>query len=89
MARKRKARAKRPRPSVTAQLQQAIEASGLTRYEICKLTDIEQSAMSRFMAGERGLTTASLDRLGELLDLEIIMHRPAQASAANRTLKGE
>ena len=77
------------RPSVTEQLQQAIEASGLTRYEICKLTGIEQSALSRFVKGERGLTTASLDLLGELLDLEIIMHRPAQASAANRTLKGE
>ena len=86
MAPQREGRA--TRPSVTMQLQQAIEASELTRYEICKLTGIEQSALSRFMAGERGLTTTSLDRLGELLDLEIVMHRPVMARR-NRKLKGK
>jgi len=48
----------------------------MSRYEIAKQTGIEQSALSRFMSGERGLSTSTLDRLGELLDLEIVMHKP-------------
>lgn len=57
---------------ITAAVRVAIENSGLTRYEIAKATGIEQSALSRFMSGERGLTTASLDRLAPLLGLEIV-----------------
>ena len=46
----------------------------MTRYEIAKRTGIEQSALSRFMSGERGLSTATLDKLGGLLDLEVVVH---------------
>lgn len=69
-------------PSVTLQLRRAIDECGLSRYEIAKRAGIEQSALSRFMTGERGLTTPALDRLGELLDLEIVMHRPTPARSA-------
>jgi transcriptional regulator with XRE-family HTH domain len=88
MVRKQKQRTK---PSVTAQLHRAIETCGLTRYEIAKLAKVEQSALSRFMSGERGLTTTALDRLGELLDLEIVMHGPKlqkQRAAKNSKSKG-
>lgn len=44
----------------------------MSNYEIAKQAGIEQSALSRFMRGERGLTTATLDKLGELFDLEIV-----------------
>ena len=44
----------------------------MTRYEIAKRTGIQQSALSRFMAGERGLSTLTLDKLVELLDLEVV-----------------
>jgi hypothetical protein len=32
--------------------------------------------MSRFMNGERGLSTTNLDRIGEFLDLRLTMGKP-------------
>ena len=43
----------------------------MTRYEIAKRAEIDHSAMSRFMSGERGVSSAALDRIGELMDWEI------------------
>lgn len=54
------------------QIRQAIDASGMSRYRICKMTAIPQSTMSRFMAGKLGLSMSLLDRLGEALDLRIV-----------------
>lgn len=50
----------------------AIDQSGMTRYEISKRTGVEQSALSRFMSGERGLSTSTLDKVAELLNLEVV-----------------
>ena len=61
------------------QLRQHIESCGLTRYEIAKQAEIEQSALSRFMSGERGLSTSTLDRLAKLLELEVVMHRKSDS----------
>jgi transcriptional regulator with XRE-family HTH domain len=67
------------RPKVSEQVRRAIAGCGLTRYEIAKRTGIDQSALSRFMTGERGLSTTALDTLGELLDLEVVMHGPKRS----------
>ena len=53
------------------QVREAVDASGLSRYRICKEADIAQAAMSRFMSGQGGLSMAALDRLGEVLELKI------------------
>ena len=53
------------------QIREAIEGSGLSRYRICRDTGIDQAAMSRFMAGT-GITTDTIDKLADYLDLEII-----------------
>ena len=53
------------------QIRQAVKKSGLSRYRICKLAGIDQGAMSKFMAAKVGLTLATLDRLGEVLGLEL------------------
>ena len=66
--------AKRP-TTLTAQVRQAIDASGLTRYRISADTGIDQSALAKFYHGERGLSTDSLDTLGEYLGLRIVMDR--------------
>jgi len=60
------------RLTLSSQFRQLIRNSGMSNYEIAKQAGIEQSALSRFMRGERGLTTATLDKLGELFDLEIV-----------------
>ena len=53
------------------QIREAIERSGLSRYRICKDTGIDKAALSRFMAGT-GITTDTIDKLADYLDLEII-----------------
>ncbi len=49
----------------------AIEASGKTRYRIAHESGVAESALSRLMSGERGLSIDALERLAEDLELEI------------------
>ena len=60
---------------MTAQLRQAIDDCGLTRYEIAKQTGIDESALAKFYNGHRGLSMKSLDALGEYLRLKITLGR--------------
>jgi DNA transposition AAA+ family ATPase len=71
--------AKRRTKTMTAQLRQAIDDSGLTRYAIAKATGIDESALSKFYNGQRGINTNTLDKLGECLGLRIVMdQKPAR-----------
>ena len=60
---------------VTDQLRQAIDDSGLTRYQIAKATGIDESALVKFYNGHRGLSMNALNALGEFLQLTIILGR--------------
>jgi hypothetical protein len=53
-------------------LKEAIENSRVTRYRISQETGIEESALSRFMSGKRGLSMESIDQLLEYLNLEVV-----------------
>ncbi|WP_197533730.1 helix-turn-helix domain-containing protein [Symmachiella dynata] len=53
------------------QIRQAIDDSGLTRYRIAQEAGIDESALAKFYNGHRGLSMKALDRLGEVLNLEI------------------
>ena len=57
--------------ALSDQIRRAVDASGLSRYAICKAAQIDQGAMSRFMAGDAGLLLEALDRLGQVLNLEV------------------
>jgi len=57
------------------EVRQAVDACGLSRYRIAKLLDVEQSLLSRFMAGKGGLSTSTLDALAELIDLHVVAGR--------------
>jgi transcriptional regulator with XRE-family HTH domain len=59
------------RTTLTAEIREAIAASGMTRYRICKKLGIAQSVLSRFMNHKGGFTLGTLDRLAELLDLHL------------------
>jgi predicted transcriptional regulator len=53
------------------ELRQAVRDSELSRYEIAKRTGIFASALALFVRGERGLRLDSIDRLMDVLELEI------------------
>jgi plasmid maintenance system antidote protein VapI len=56
---------------VTETLRRAIEQAEASRYAIAKATKIEQSSLSRFVHGERGLDGTSIDKLAEYFGLEL------------------
>ena len=60
------------RATLSEQLRRLIEESDLSRYRICKEIGLTESAMSRFMSGERGLSMDVLDRVFALLKLRVI-----------------
>jgi transcriptional regulator with XRE-family HTH domain len=53
------------------QIRQAIDASGMSRYAICKAVGMTQGAMSRFMNGKGGLSVETIDKLAALLGLTV------------------
>ena len=59
------------RAKLSDQIRRAVDDCGQTRYRISKETGIDQSTLSRFMSGERGLPMRTLDKLADYLDLNI------------------
>jgi transcriptional regulator with XRE-family HTH domain len=57
------------------QIREAIDASGMSRYAICKAIGITQGVMSRFMHGRGGLSLETIDKLAELLGLTVVRRR--------------
>lgn len=62
-------------------LRQAIRESEKTRYRLAEESCIAESALSRLMSGERGLSIEAAEKLAETLGLEIII-RPAKRNTA-------
>jgi len=74
---------KKHRLSLSNELRQAIDRSGVSRYSIWQQTGIDQGSLSKFMDGERGLSIESIDKLADLLGLHI-----CTADAESRRPKG-
>ena len=74
---------KKQRLSLSDELRQEIERSGVSRYSIWQQTGIDQGSLSKFMDGERGLSIESIDTIAELLGLHI-----CTADAKSRRPKG-
>ena len=74
------------RVKLSDQVRRAVDASGLSRYRICKTLGIAESTLSRFMAGQGGLSMEYLDALADLLDLDIVS-RKRPAAPAGRAAK--
>ena len=59
------------RVRLSDQIRRAVDDCGITRYAIYKATGIDQGTLSRFVAGAAGMSLDNLDRLANLLDLNI------------------
>ena len=59
------------RKPLSEELREAVERSGLSRYSIWQQTGIDQGTLCKFMAGDRGLSIESIDKLADLLGLHI------------------
>jgi transcriptional regulator with XRE-family HTH domain len=63
----------RKRMKLTDQIREAIEQSGVSRYRIAQETGIDQSTISKFMLGHRGLSMEALDAIADELGLEVVV----------------
>ena len=57
------------------QIRDAIDGSGMSRYRICKEVGMDESTMSRFMSRQHGLSLDKLDRIADLLALDVVSRR--------------
>jgi transcriptional regulator with XRE-family HTH domain len=60
---------KSSRRTLGDQLRDAIADSGLSAYELAKRSEVNRSTISRFIAGETGLSLDAADALAEVLGL--------------------
>jgi plasmid maintenance system antidote protein VapI len=58
---------------LSEEIRDAVNASGMTRYAICKTLGIAEATMSRFMNAKGGLSMEVIDRLAELLGMHIVV----------------
>lgn len=65
-------------PPLSDQVRAAIDGCGLSRRRICADIGLDEASMSKFMAGERGLSMQVLDRLGLYLGLVLRPVKPAK-----------
>ena len=67
-----KKKTKKKKQTVTEQLRNTIEKSGLTHYRIGKMSSVPPNVLDRFINGQRKcLRSDTIDRLCEALGLEL------------------
>ena len=62
----------RKRIKLSDAIRQAVRDSELSRAAICRAAKIDEGLLSHFMAGRKGLSVASLDRLADVLELQVV-----------------
>jgi hypothetical protein len=65
--------------SLTDQLRRYVVESGQSLGELSQATGLHVSALSRFLHGERGVTTKGLDALGKHLGLHLARDRKSKS----------
>lgn len=58
--------------TLTEELRRIVAGCGKAQGEISRDTGIDKTALSRFLSGERGVSCAVMDKLGEYLGLRIV-----------------
>ena len=60
---------------VSDQLRRLIRDADVTCYQIAKATGVSNAALSRFLSGERGLSSKALDTLGKYFGWEVVQRK--------------
>ena len=63
------------RPKLSDQVRQAIADAEVSRYWIWKETGVAQETLSRFMNRKGGLSLDGLDKIAEVLKLDLVRRR--------------
>lgn len=68
---------------LSEQLRDAIVKADVSRYQISKETGVDQTALSKFVLGQRGISVQAMDAVGLFLGLSITNRprRPAKKGA--------
>src|SRR5436190_2231498 len=74
--------------SFSNQIRSVIQHSGISRYRLSKRTGVTQAALCRFMQGQSGLTTETLDRLAPELDLRVEKRTENKTPSNTRRRRG-
>lgn len=61
-----------PHPSVSETVRTTIESRGMAAFKVAKLAGVPPTVVLRFMKGERGLTTPTLDKVCAALGLRLV-----------------
>jgi len=70
------------RMTIAKELRRIIDSSGLSRYELAKLSGVTEGTLSKCMAGA-DVTTRTLDALAPVLGLRLVVDRRVRRSATN------
>lgn len=63
---------RKKKKTLSDEVRRAVMECGMTRYEIAKRSGIAQSVLSRFVTRERTITLGTLDRLADVVGVEVI-----------------
>ena len=63
------------RVSLADQVREAVDASGMSHLAVGRAADIDKGLFCRFMKGRSGLSVPSLNRLADVLNLNIVVGR--------------
>jgi plasmid maintenance system antidote protein VapI len=72
------------RHTISSQIRHIIEARGYTPTEVAELADVDRAGVSRFMAGKRGLTLATADKIASAFHLRLIEGEGPKAKSRAR-----
>ena len=75
-------------PPIYDDIRKAIADHDKSRYRLSQEAGISQGQLSEFMAGTKGLSVESLERLAECLGLEIIARPRKRPASPGKPAKG-
>jgi len=60
---------------ISDQLRSLVRDSGVTCYQIARVTGVSNAALSRFLSGERRLSSKAIDILGEYFGWKVVKRK--------------